>query len=769
VTYEDKGLTTGTTYVYRLKVKTSGGESAYTAEVQALPSAAGADTDGDGISDADEVAGYDVTIKEGGAEKKTYHVASDPTKADTDDDGLSDAQEINVWASKPNDRDSDGDSQGNPALFDGQEVNTYGTSPTLRDTDGDKYSDYTEIIDRGGVYNPLIANTPRLELSMVTAPSISLNVTNTQDSSKNTTHTASLALGTQDSRSSVDTQTQRVTAELSATVGAEVSGGTDGFNAKVSASVTATAGYGYEKTAGYSSESVKSAQKTAEDTLSEGLTADSSLAGGVMNVGFKVRNAGDISFNLTNLQITALRRDPANPDKYLTVGTLNNLTVGNGVVLSNGQSTGTLNASLALNTDLALALMERPQDLRFEFSTYSLLDDAGRNFEFLKETTNAQTALVVIDYGNGDIVRQRVATNVQRAGGQIVGVKLSKVLKDILKLPYATSPVRGVQVLKTLRDNGSAFSGDVTSGSADHSVWATVGSNNLSLTPTTNFDDITLTQNSEIRLVRVQDKDRDSLLSNDEYLYGTDDTKPDSDGDGLTDYDEAKIGWNVVTAGTVAGYPKRVFSNPAAADSDGDGLSDAQEKAAGTDPLNPDTDRDGDGDKTDPKPLDPTVTSNVAPVVATSTSITGMVGHAERVTLSGTATDASSNLASVQVDWGDGVTPAVIASSASSFSAAHDYAASGTYAVKVTATDSRGLTSSAKVLSLDVSNFKSSLKAFYTLAGAAEASGGNLPGSLNGGGCYATVTDRWGQADQAEFFNSANNTAGCGSSASGGG
>ncbi|MFC6668521.1 fibronectin type III domain-containing protein [Deinococcus radiopugnans] len=175
-TYTDTGLTPGVTYTYRLKVKTAAGESGYSAEVKGVASVAGADSDGDGISDADEQAGYDVSIKEAGTEKKTYHVTSDPLKADsdgdglsdgqeralftdpnkkdTDDDGLSDADEVNIWASKPNDRDSDGDAQGNPLLFDGSEVNTYGTSPTLADTDGDKYSDYTEIIDRGGRYNP---------------------------------------------------------------------------------------------------------------------------------------------------------------------------------------------------------------------------------------------------------------------------------------------------------------------------------------------------------------------------------------------------------------------------------------------------------------------------------------------------------------------------------------------------------------------------------------------------------------------------------------
>ncbi|GGO32002.1 LamG-like jellyroll fold domain-containing protein [Deinococcus humi] len=788
--YTDTGLTPGVTYTYRLKARTAAGESTYSAEIKGVASVAGTDSDSDGISDADEQTGYDVTIKEAGTEKRTYHVTSDPSKADTDgdgltdaqeralftdpgkrdtdDDGLNDADEVNVWASKPADRDSDSDAQGNPLLFDGSEVNTYGTSPTLADTDGDKYSDYTEIIDRGGRYNPLIANTPRLELSQVTAPSIELNVVRTSDNTVVKSHTASLQLGQQDSRSATDAQTQRVTADVSATVGAEISGGTDGFNAKASASVTVSAGYGYEKSASYTTGSVRSSQQTSEEALSESASQGTTLSGGKLNVGFKVKNTGDISFNFKDLTVTALRRDPANPANYLVVGNMTPALGAGGVVLSNGGSTGTLAASLDLPADLALSLMQRPQDLLFEFSSYSLLDDAGRNFEFLKETTNAQTALVVIDYGNGDIVRERVATNVQRAGGNIVGVRLSKVLKDVLKLPYATGTSGGVQVLKTLRDNGSSFQGDVTSGVADHSLWAAVGSNNLNIAPNTNFDDIVLTQNSEIRLVRVQDQDQDRLLSNDEYLYGTSDSKADSDGDGLSDHDEAKVGWDVVTAALVKGYPRRVYSNPALPDADSDGLNDAQEKGQGTDPLNADTDRDGDSDASDPKPLDPGVTANVAPVLSSATASVGVPGAPERVTLTGTASDQNSNLANITVNWGDGQTSQV-SSTPAAFTLSHDYAASGRYTVSVIATDTKGLNSAASTLGVNVTNFKTGLRAFYPLAGSgSDESGNNLSASLNGSGCVKAGTDRWNANNQALLFNVDYGNAGCGGDASGG-
>ncbi|MDY5156830.1 hypothetical protein, partial [Actinotignum timonense] len=76
----------------------------------------------------------------------------------------------------------------------------------------------------------------------------------------------------------------------------------------------------------------------------------------------------------------------------------------------------------------------------------------------------------------------------------------------------------------------------------------------------------------------------------------TDPLNPDSDGDGVNDGDE-------VTGKHNNGKP----TNPNKADTDGDGVTDGDEKKDGTDPNNPDTDGDGltDGDEkkigTDPK------------------------------------------------------------------------------------------------------------------------------------------------------------------------
>ena len=88
------------------------------------------------------------------------------------------------------------------------------------------------------------------------------------------------------------------------------------------------------------------------------------------------------------------------------------------------------------------------------------------------------------------------------------------------------------------------------------------------------------------------DSDGDGLGDLQELRLGTNPNNPDSDGDGLNDGQEVAIG-----------------TNPLNPDTDGDGLSDGEEVVIGTDPLNPDTDGDGlnDGDETDlgTNPLNP--------------------------------------------------------------------------------------------------------------------------------------------------------------------
>jgi outer membrane protein OmpA-like peptidoglycan-associated protein len=106
-----------------------------------------ADTDGDGLSDGDEVKKYTTNPLKGdsdgdgltdGDEILKYH--TDPMKADTDGDGLSDGDEVLTYKTDPLKADTDGD-----GLSDGDEVTKYKTDPLKVDTDGDGLNDNDEV------------------------------------------------------------------------------------------------------------------------------------------------------------------------------------------------------------------------------------------------------------------------------------------------------------------------------------------------------------------------------------------------------------------------------------------------------------------------------------------------------------------------------------------------------------------------------------------------------------------------------------------------
>jgi len=86
------------------------------------------DSDGDGITDADEINLY----------------GTNPTRADSDNDGLTDSQEINIYHTNALNPDSDGD-----CLLDSFEVLNYETNATNPDSDGDSVADGIEIYSYG--------------------------------------------------------------------------------------------------------------------------------------------------------------------------------------------------------------------------------------------------------------------------------------------------------------------------------------------------------------------------------------------------------------------------------------------------------------------------------------------------------------------------------------------------------------------------------------------------------------------------------------------
>lgn len=83
------------------------------------------DTDGDGLTDGEEIRRY----------------GTDPLEPDTDGDTLTDGDEVKVHQTDPLDPDTDGD-----RLTDGAEVRTHRTNPLKPDTDSDGLVDGDEVL-----------------------------------------------------------------------------------------------------------------------------------------------------------------------------------------------------------------------------------------------------------------------------------------------------------------------------------------------------------------------------------------------------------------------------------------------------------------------------------------------------------------------------------------------------------------------------------------------------------------------------------------------
>ena len=126
-------------------------EASQTAEATVTNTLTPLDTDGDGLSDEDEVNvhGTDPLIPDtdgdGLSDGEEVNVqGTDPLNPDTDGDGLPDGEEVNVQGTDPLNPDTDGD-----GLSDGEEVNVQGTDPLNPDTDGDGLSDGEEVNVQG--------------------------------------------------------------------------------------------------------------------------------------------------------------------------------------------------------------------------------------------------------------------------------------------------------------------------------------------------------------------------------------------------------------------------------------------------------------------------------------------------------------------------------------------------------------------------------------------------------------------------------------------
>jgi hypothetical protein len=648
--FVDADVEVGTFYVYAAALRGPSGRGAFTLQPDAvalsLPASpcrrtvTATDADGDGLTDAVEAMGWTVLVDEDGrgtmvqravkssplnadtdadgvCDGEESSLRLDPRQPDTDGDGLTDFDEVNRWGSTPTNVDSDGDAQGNPAFYDGAELSSFRTSPTLADTDGDGRSDFEEL--NQNATNALVAEIPQPALEVVGRMQLQLAMQLANGTTVANAYTQRFESGSSTalSRTSASATSKTVEESFSLSTSASVS---YPFSASVEATGTVSGRETYvrETSESVSQTSARDSQQTYDTAVSDAVTNEKTVTGGTLSVDFAVRNEGTRTFQLSNLVVTALRRDRANPATFTSVATLAFPMAANSLVLAEGQEAGPIRAEGTVPAAVALDLLANPDSVFFQAANFSLTDRTGTAFSFsIGEETTSRTALLTLDFGGvRPLERHRVATNVERtAMGRAAGVKLGDVLRDVLGLRpgagYATEPRSGSgpRVLTRLRDVAAQPAPDA--GAARFWVVFAASNPDPNLPPvaqritasTLDFEDLVLMPRDSLTLAFVGDDDRDGLFDREELVAGTSDLVADTDSDGLSDFEEVRQGWTVMVDNAFYRANPRVFPSPTSANADGDGLTDAQEQQLGTDPRRVDTDGDGLRDDLDPEPV----------------------------------------------------------------------------------------------------------------------------------------------------------------------
>lgn len=632
----------------------------------------GTDTDGDGLTDVQEMTGWEVWIDTFGQAlgRDTffnilhYPVTSDPDNADTDGDGLTDdvelrirsdprlvdsdmdglhdAEEWNQWLTSPTSVDTDGDSRGDPtsqlapnqALFDGLElfdptvlnlpqgdpnriVKVRATSPTLSDTDGDGASDFDEFDST--VRNGVLSDLPRLDYRLVGDVDVQLNVEYAETIGE--THEYGVTL--------TESRTETIGSEFSNTIGWSLE---VGIEQEVNFSPFDLGGTTFSLTAGIhgeytwtnSTESAKESSEAHSEVTTDSREMTETAADGAIRTAIVLSNPGNTTFTLTGLGVLVsqrnLRRAEGDTSTNAPLKTITTMTpVFDTVTLAPGETAGPFElVATGVNAQAIKELLAAPDTLMLDTASMNFVDSSGLDFDYVRQFTVAQTAYIVIDFGDGEVRHYNVATNVDRNPDSTYrGIRMQRVMEEVLGLPfddgvngYTTmanpDPANDQQVLRSLRGREYTLRPD----GGRQNYWLAI-TNNAEHTAA-DFNDMILRAGDYVHLMFSRDDDNDGLSNTLERAVGSDRGAPgpDADLDGLPDKLEAIDGWVAFQdpANPDAPHPdgfkkRRVYSSATLPDTDGDGLSDAAEFVWRSDPMDPDSDGDGLRDGADPNPV----------------------------------------------------------------------------------------------------------------------------------------------------------------------
>ena len=485
-------------------------------------------------------------------------------------------------------------------LTDLNEIYRYDTNPKAADTDGDGWSDGEELAD--GMYsptnptkfNPRIADVPGLSVTLKKSPSIMLNIT----TSEGKTESESITEGREVSKTSSTSYEQTRSAdimnawELSTTQGWELGTESNAVLAKWVGSVTVGYNGSYTSSTGmtWGSSEEKSVAESYEKALAKEKSEGSEVSGATLCMQVELKNTSDIAFTIEALKLSASTFDIKDTASLKILADLER---------DGGWSDVTLKPGASVEANFCNNEMKVEQIENFIYNTNSIvlgsssqkitMDGGSNDFTTAYTKVAAKTTDITIDYGPGSTgntsARYQVAANyrynldhkgsddmyAQTSLAELlrnahVNFKQDTVVGPSKKKLYGLASIEGYKF--NLADSAMWYvtvqrAADIKKGLSTMELYAFANASY-------DLEKIFVGAGDAVHIFYSKDQDHDGVPLPKEHLFGTDDKKVDSDGDGLSDYDE-------ITGWTQGESKTKIYTNPANADTDGDGMNDKED------------------------------------------------------------------------------------------------------------------------------------------------------------------------------------------------
>ncbi|MBR6200259.1 MAG: InlB B-repeat-containing protein [Spirochaetales bacterium] len=509
----------------------------------------------------------------------------------------------------------DTDDADNDGLTDWDEIYTYFTNPDNPDTDGDGWNDYEEarqLYDAGRkMFNPLVADVPALQLKLTGNPSFYYRYTLTESKEKEDTQIVSNgSIGSSTDRQSNTTSREESHGWSYAHTFSEEWGIEFTFAMQEEVGYSGSIDIGDSYT--YSQETMNGWTKAWSNGKSITNTESKTVTGGKVEFPIKFVNPSNIAYSVDSVTVSSNTISTRfGTSAVVSLGSVSNK---DGFTLGPGVETGTIYFTIEFDdVDRMEKAMKYSNGLEVWLSSYKISTQAnGKKSDFTNELTkvNAQTAKLYIDCGVGSgkkamtyyvSAKNRLNTEAVDITNLYVKNNIKYIFDTILKMQqgidYELSAEGYIKTIDGISANADLYKGGwylshkyTKNGERKGRYYPACNDD----TPTEqkwSIENIEVGPGDEICIIYDIDRDHDKVSLNEELIYGTSDDNPDTDGDGLTDYEEI-YGW--YKPGLVSKYAdtrdKRVCTNPVIVDSDGDDLFDydcTNDMVADTDPISP--------------------------------------------------------------------------------------------------------------------------------------------------------------------------------------